>query len=152
MPPGGDAAAGAYVLLGLRVLPFQSPGVRGHAADPTQRVPWRPAAVVPPRVPPCRRGGGVLPLDGSAADAVPRRGGDQRLRARGDVRVLPDGGAGAAAALEAGGDGLSDHAVPIRVSDIGSDAVPAFYWVGLLGYAGLGIQYPVRDVAVGALY
>lgn len=78
-------------------------------------------------------------MGGGAGVDVSGGAGDERGRACANVRVLHGGGGGAPAPVEAGGDGLPDHAVLIRVFGIGFDAVFPLYRVGLLRGAGLGI-------------
>ncbi|KAK6130977.1 hypothetical protein DH2020_035281 [Rehmannia glutinosa] len=137
LPRRRHQAARPDVLLGPRVLLLEDPGVRGHAADPPQWVPLA-AALFPPRVPSRGGAGDVLPVAGGAADAFPGGGGDQRLRARANVRILPSGGARVSSDVEENGDGLPDHPVFVRVLDFGFDAVFALYRAGLFRGVGLG--------------
>ncbi|KAK6135413.1 hypothetical protein DH2020_030832 [Rehmannia glutinosa] len=125
LPRGPNPAARAHILLGPRLLLLENPRVRRHAPDPPERVPL-PAAVVPPRVPPRGGGGDVLRVAGGVAVAVPGGARDQRDGARGDVRVLPGGGAGNPAVVEEIGDGFSDLPVRVQFPDFGLDDVPPF--------------------------
>lgn len=85
----------------------------------------------------------MLPVAGGVAVAVPGGAGDERRRARGDVRILPAVRGGDTAAVEAIGDGLPDYPVRLQLRHFGLDAPTSLHRVGLRGDPGLVLQCPL---------
>lgn len=92
----------------------------------------------------------MLPLVVHLAVVAPRGARYQLRRAHADVRLLLAVRAGEAAAVEEGGDGLSDCAVRVQFCGVGFDAVLPFYGIGVLRDLGVVLQCGFQCFAFGA--
>ncbi|CAH9134254.1 unnamed protein product [Cuscuta epithymum] len=151
LPSEPDSATWAHIFLGPRCILFQDFGIRRHPFDPLEWVA-RPPPYLPPPQPPRRGGRDVIPRDDDVPDSASGGGGYQRRRARGDVQLLFTLRIGLSAAVEEGGDGVSDHPVCVCFHDFRVDAVLSFYRVGLLRDMVVVLQCSVRRSTSGAVH